>query len=116
MSQDNITNAKLYGMESSAKRQVTYWFTRHPDKGMPELVNIVSGKCDIIDQTDRVKKAAKKKAETIANTKISNLDYRIKNYLDTNVNSKYAFNKTQLATWQEQLLEAKHQLKKIKAL
>ena len=73
---DNITTAKIYGTASSAKRQVTYWYTHYPEFGMPDLVQITSGKCDILDQTERVKKAAKKKALEIANVKISNLDYR----------------------------------------
>ena len=112
----NISSAKIFGTESSAKRQVTHWYTRFPEKGMPDLVLIKSGVCDILEQTERVKKAANKKAIEFANIKIKSLNDTIKRYLDINTSSNKPFNRPQLAKWQEDLLEAKCQLNKIKSL
>ena len=54
---DNIAEAKIYGKPGPAKSQVTFWGTNYPEYGVPDLVRIVSGKCEFLDQEDRVKKA-----------------------------------------------------------
>lgn len=58
---DDITKAKIYGNTQGPKAQITFWASEYPQFGVPDLVRITTGKCEYLDQEERVSKAKIKK-------------------------------------------------------
>jgi hypothetical protein len=54
---DNITKARIHSKPGPAKSMVTHRSKQYPEEGIPDLVQIASGVCNVLDQTDRVTKA-----------------------------------------------------------
>ena len=76
----DITKAKIYGKIGPARAQVTFWAKNYPDFGIPDIVHISTGKCHILDESDRVKKAIAKIAKDEAQWQINYLKGQIEYY------------------------------------
>lgn len=107
---DEFSKAKIWSRPGPAKAQVTWWGTNYPNFGVPDLVQIVSGTCNYLDQTQRVEDAARKKIIQKAQDKVNNIEYRINNYLQ-----RTKTDKDQIERWKSELEVAKKDLEKIKA-
>lgn len=107
---DEFSKAKVWNRPGPAKAQVTWWGTNYPAYGVPDLVQIVSGTCNYLDQTQRVEEAARKKTIQKAQDKVNNIEYRINNYIQ-----KTKVDKQQIDRWQNDLEAARKDLEKLKA-
>ncbi len=81
---DDFSKAKVWNRPGPAKGQVTFWGSNYPQYGVPDLVEIVSGTCNYLDQTERVMKSVRKKELDKASQKVLDIEYRINNYLNRN--------------------------------
>lgn len=54
---EDITKARFYSKPGPAKSQVTQLGRLFPELGIPDLVHISSGICNVLDQEDRVTKS-----------------------------------------------------------
>jgi len=78
---DNITEARIYTTPRGAKGQVTFWARNYPQFGVPDLVQITTGKCLYLDQEERTKKVIRKREIENAEREIDSCKY----YLDTHL-------------------------------
>ena len=106
---DEFSQAKVWNRPGPAKAQVTWWGTNYPDFGVPDLVQIVSGTCNYLDQTERVQEAARKKEIANAQQKVRDIEYRINNYLNRN-----RIDQNQIDRWKAELVIANKTLDTIK--
>lgn len=58
---DALADAKLYTKIGQAQSRVTYFATRYPEFGIPDVVKLTVKSFEIIDQTERIKKLFIKK-------------------------------------------------------
>jgi len=58
---DDLTRAKTWWKESTAKAQITWWARNYPEYPVPKLAVLEVDIYDIIDQQDRVTAANRKK-------------------------------------------------------
>lgn len=78
---DNIAEAKIYARPGPAKSQVTFWATNYPDFGVPDLVRIVVGRCEFLDQEERVKKFSIDKEKRESKKEVDYLEYQLEKHL-----------------------------------
>jgi hypothetical protein len=77
----NITTKGRGNKARAPKAQITFWANNYPDYGVPDLVQIVSGVINYIDYSEAAKKSKEKKEAAEKRKKISDLEYKINNYL-----------------------------------
>lgn len=78
---DKFADAKVWNKPRSAKAQITYWANNYPQYGVPDLVEIVSGVINYIDYSEAARKSKERKEAQEKRRKISDLEYKINNYL-----------------------------------
>lgn len=59
----DINKAKIYGKIGGARGTITWFANNHPKYPTLELLRLTVGKVEVLDETERVKKAKDKKAE-----------------------------------------------------
>ena len=106
---EDISIARIWGKPGPAKAQITWWATNYPKYGVPDLVRITTGKCEFLDQTERVEKSKKKKELEDARRSISNLEYDINNYIDRGNRDK-----AKISTMKKELELRKEKLENLK--
>lgn len=105
----DITKAKIYGKIGPARSQVTFWAKNYPEFGIPDIVLISTGKCNILDEGDRVKKAIAKIQREETQWQINYLKGQIEYY--TRKSTEYG---TQaIAAIRKKLLEEEKKLEKL---
>jgi len=57
---EEVSNAKVYTKLSTARTQVTFWATKYPEFGVPEILEIHSCEYRVMDEAERVDKAKEK--------------------------------------------------------
>jgi len=107
---DELSEAKIYGRPGPAKAQVTFWGTNYPEFGVPDLVQITSGTCNYLDQSDRVEDASRKKKLREAQQKVRNIEFKINNYI---VDAKMIKN-IPIDSWKKELEQAKNKVELLK--
>jgi len=60
---DDIKKAKVYGKISQARARTTWFFNTYPQYPPPSIIKLGIGSIEILDETERVKKASKTKEE-----------------------------------------------------
>ena len=60
---DDISYAKIYANLSQARSRVTFFANSYSQFGVPEIVKFIVKEGEILDETDRVEKAKRKKKE-----------------------------------------------------
>lgn len=58
---DDINKARVYGSTGPARSVVTFFTKHYPDYPMPELIKLNIAGFEVMDETERVKKAIEKK-------------------------------------------------------
>jgi hypothetical protein len=106
---DDIMKAKIWMRPGAAKAQVTFWANSYPQYGIPDLVQITSGVCNYLDQTERVAEVKRKKRIADAQQKVTNLEMRINNYL-----TRTRLDQSQVDKWKNELILANKQLDLVK--
>lgn len=75
---DDISKAKIYPSTRGPKAQITFWANNYPQYGVPDLVRITVGKCEYLDQTERVSDSKVRKD-------VREADKELKRWLNLNV-------------------------------
>ena len=73
-----ITKAKIYGSTRAPKAQITFWANNYPKFGVPDLVRITTGKCEYLDQTERV-------SDIKLKNKVKEADREVKRWINLNL-------------------------------
>lgn len=74
----NINIARVYGKLGPARSVVTYFANAFPDYPMLEIIKLNIGGFEVLDETERVRKAVEKKAKAEAAHKTYMAEYRLK--------------------------------------
>jgi hypothetical protein len=82
---DELKKARIYAKIGPARSQVSFWATNYPKYGTPEIVVLTVAATKVLQEDDRVKKAAlRRKKEKIsnelywANQKLKEAESRVK--------------------------------------
>ena len=60
---DNIDDARVWLKLGQPRSQVTWFAQHHPDKAIPNIVELTAGNPVVLDESKRVQKVIQKKAE-----------------------------------------------------
>lgn len=60
---DTIDKAKIYGKLGQARSRVSWWYSRYPSYGMPNIIKLTAIGTELMDEMERVKKEQQKKKE-----------------------------------------------------
>jgi len=102
---DELKRARIYAKIGPARSQVSFWATNYPNYGTPEIVVLTVAATKVLQEDDRVKKAAiRRQKEKIsnelywANQKLQEAESRVRHLVD-----------------QKALLKAKAEVEKLQA-
>ncbi len=68
---DELQKAKIYPRIGPARSQVTFWANNYPEFGTPEIVVLTVTASQVLNEEDRVKKAALKSKREKLNRELS---------------------------------------------
>jgi len=75
---DDPKRARIYQKIGQARSRVTFWANNYPDYGVPDLVRFTVSGAEVIDESDRVKKAKEKKEKWQANQELRYRKHQLK--------------------------------------
>lgn len=78
---EELQNAKLYAKIGQARSRITFFARRYPDYGVPDLVELTMGSMRVIDETARVEKVTKRKAQEVLNAEKRRINYELEEAL-----------------------------------
>jgi len=86
---DELKRARIYAKIGPARSQVSFWATNYPNYGTPEIVVLTVAATKVLQEDDRVKKAAiRRQKEKIsnelywANQKLQEAESRVRHLVD----------------------------------
>jgi hypothetical protein len=86
---DELKKARIYAKIGPARSQVSFWGTNYPQYGIPEIVVLTVAATKVLQEDDRVKKAAiRRKKEKISNElfwakeKLKEAESRVRHLVD----------------------------------
>lgn len=86
---NDINKAKIYGKIGGARGTITWFANNYPNYPTPELIKLTVTGMEVIDETERVRKAKEKKAKAEAERQKANAERALK---DAEENFKRAKN------------------------
>ena len=75
---DDFTKAKIYTKISVARSRVSFFATRWPEYGVPDLIELVVGECRVIKEEERVAKVIKDKKTFEENRNVREMKRKLK--------------------------------------
>jgi hypothetical protein len=75
---DDFQKAKVYPKIGQARSRITFFATNYPTYPAPKLVKLVISEVMVIDETDRVEKAKKKRVNREARQELRRKQYSLK--------------------------------------
>ena len=77
---EDVKSAKVYQKIGPARAQVTFWAMEYPLYGIPDIVELTVTGTNVLDESDRVNKAIKKKKRTVLLKKLHNAEGEVINH------------------------------------